>query len=67
MLIACAFAALAALGLDKIADALFAANDAAHDAMTARRDERGARTQRERIRFVNHLRQKCFQLKGTKQ
>lgn len=36
MLIACA---LAALGLDKIADVLFAANDAAHDAMTARRDE----------------------------
>ena len=36
-------AALAALGLDKIADALFAANDAAHDAMTARRDERGER------------------------
>lgn len=59
MLIACAFAALAALPC--------AANDAAHDAMTARRDERGAGTQRERIRFVNHLHQKCFQLKGTKQ
>lgn len=56
MLIACAFAALPC-----------AANDAAHDAMTARRDERGAGTQRGRIRFVNHLHQKCFQLKGTKQ
>ena len=36
-------AALVTLGLDKIADALFAANDAAHDAMTARRNERGER------------------------
>lgn len=36
-------AALVALGLDKIADALFAANDAARTAMRARRDERGER------------------------
>lgn len=38
-------AALAALGLDKIAAALFAANDAARAAMESRSDERSSRAE----------------------
>ena len=55
-------AALAALGLDKIANALWTANSAAHTAMTARRDERGERDAEKASGTTPELRKTVAQL-----
>ena len=55
-------AALAALGLDKIANALWTANSAAHTAMTARRDERGERDAEKASGTTPELRKAVAQL-----